>query len=144
MVMPCNGVCPAGWQFTQRGCWMTLPASSNKAFARSALSAMPSKLAAVFSSAFWSCASEAVATNPAAASPAATTVAAIFVSGLISRNSRRHDRQAPRRRAGQPAPGIGDGRADRRHAGLADAGRLFRRGDDGDLDMRHLVDADGA
>ena len=40
--MPCSGRSPAGWQFTQRGCWITFPASSKSATERALASAMDS------------------------------------------------------------------------------------------------------
>ena len=44
-------------------------------------------------------------------------------------------------RAGQGVDGVGDRGGDRRHAGLADAGRRLGRPDDVDLDRGHLASA---
>src|SRR5580765_3370257 len=46
MSAPWVGRSPTGWQFRQRGCWITLPASANKARDRSARSATVAKLPA--------------------------------------------------------------------------------------------------
>ena len=50
-------------------------------------------------------------------------------------------RQAADTLAGRREHGVRHGRTDRRHAGLAHAGRVFRRFDDMHLDDGHLVQA---
>ena len=52
-VVVLRGRSPAGWQLTQRGCRMTLPASANRARERSAWSAMSSKALAGLSCWAW-------------------------------------------------------------------------------------------
>ena len=63
-----------------------------------------------------------------------SSIVVIYAASPLANGSRRPACRWPR-------VGVGDRRGDRRHAGLADAGRRSRRRHDVHLDLRHLVDA---
>ena len=131
MSMPCSGRSPAGWQFTQRGCWITLPASSKSATERGALVGDAVELRRRLERRRRLLGLRADARRQAAAASGDARGEPATLRDFMSGASRGRQRGgtggcAPAAPVSAP-PGIGDGRADRRHAGLADAGRLFGR-----------------
>src|SRR5262245_4561441 len=124
---------------------MTLPASVKSATARSFLSAMLAKddtgLGVTVGAGG---AADTARPTPNTTSALARANAIPFILAASRRAGGADERKRVHPLARELRPGVGDGRRDRRHARLADAGGAFLAGDDVHLDRRHLVDAQHA